>query len=244
MITEAIILTGGLGTRLQPVVPDLPKSLAPVAGKPFLGYLLDYAKQEGIEKFIFASGYKTEQVESFVKGYLPAGSYQFSVEDKPLGTGGALYKACSLASSDNVIVLNADTFFAVSFLHLTIVHELRKAACTMALKPMKEIDRYGVVTVEKQVVIGFSEKDYHGTGLINGGVYALALAPFLQKSFSPVFSFEKDYLEKMYGSRQILGLVSDAYFIDIGIPEDYQRAQTELVRESRKPVAENIRAKT
>jgi D-glycero-alpha-D-manno-heptose 1-phosphate guanylyltransferase len=239
MITEAIILAGGLGTRLQPVVANLPKSLAPVAGKPFLGYLLDYAKQEGIEKFIFASGYKTEQVESFVKEYLPAGSYQFSVEDKPLGTGGALYKACSLVSSANAIVLNADTFFGVSFLHLTIIHELRKAACTMALKPMKEIDRYGVVNVEKQVVVGFSEKNYHGTGLINGGVYALAIAPFLQKSFSPVFSFEKDYLEKVYSSRQILGLVSDAYFIDIGIPEDYQRAQTELVRES-KPLSQIV----
>jgi D-glycero-alpha-D-manno-heptose 1-phosphate guanylyltransferase len=232
MITEAIILAGGLGTRLQSVVPDLPKSLAPVAGKPFLGYLLDYAKQEGIEKFIFASGHKSDQVESFVKEYLPKGSYLFSVEDKPLGTGGALYKACGLASSANVMVLNADTFFGVSFLHLSIVHELRKAACTMALKPMKEIDRYGVVTVEKQVVVGFSEKNYHGTGLINGGVYALSKEAFLRQSFSPAFSFEKDYLEKVYGSRQILGLVSDAYFIDIGIPEDFQRAQTELVQES------------
>src|SRR5450631_695075 len=95
MIREAIILAGGLGTRLKTVVADLPKSLAPVAGKPFLAYLLDYAGQQGIEKFIFALGYKTEQIESFVKEYLPAGSYIFSIEDEPLGTGGAIYKACN-----------------------------------------------------------------------------------------------------------------------------------------------------
>ncbi|HCL83991.1 MAG TPA: hypothetical protein DIC22_08445, partial [Chitinophagaceae bacterium] len=93
-MNEAIVLAGGLGTRLQSVVADLPKSLAPVAGRPFLAYLLDYAKQQGIEKFIFALGYKTERIEAFVREYLPEGTYVFSVEDQPLGTGGAIYKAC------------------------------------------------------------------------------------------------------------------------------------------------------
>src|SRR5450432_2512751 len=113
MITEAIVLAGGLGTRLQSVVTDLPKSLAPIAGKPFLAYLLDYAKKEGINKFIFALGYKTELIEEFVKGYLPEDSYSFSVEQEPLGTGGAIYKACNQITGTNAIVLNADTFFAV-----------------------------------------------------------------------------------------------------------------------------------
>jgi D-glycero-alpha-D-manno-heptose 1-phosphate guanylyltransferase len=229
MITEAIVLAGGLGTRLKPVVADLPKSLAPIAGKPFLAYLLDYAKQQGIEKFIFALGYKTEQVESFVKQYLPAGTYVFSIEEKPLGTGGAIYKACKEVSTGDAIVLNADTFFGISFLNLSIIHELRKAACTLALKPMKSFDRYGVVDIDRQVITGFSEKKYHESGLINGGVYALSTGPFLQKSFPDVFSFEKDYLEKEYPKENILGMVSDAYFIDIGIPDDYQRAQDELV---------------
>src|ERR1700676_2386986 len=104
MITEAIVLAGGLGTRLKSVIADLPKSLAPVAGKPFLAYLLDYAKQQRIEKFIFALGYKTELIETFVKGYLPAGSYFFSIEDQPLGTGGAIYKACQKVSAINTVV--------------------------------------------------------------------------------------------------------------------------------------------
>jgi D-glycero-alpha-D-manno-heptose 1-phosphate guanylyltransferase len=229
MITEAIVLAGGLGTRLKSVVADLPKSLAPIADKPFLAYLLDYAKKEGIRKFIFALGYKTELIEAFVQQYLPEGSYVFSVEEEPLGTGGAIYKACNLVSSSDTIVLNADTFFGISFSNLAIIHELRKAHCTLALKPMKAFDRYGAVHINQQVVTGFSEKKYNDDGLVNGGVYALAIEPFLQKKFPAVFSFEKDYLEKEYTSHRIMGMIYNAYFIDIGIPEDYQRAQEELV---------------
>jgi D-glycero-alpha-D-manno-heptose 1-phosphate guanylyltransferase len=229
MISEAIILAGGLGTRLQPVVGEVPKCLAPVFGRPFLSYLLDSSKKQGITKFIFALGHKSDQIESFVKKSLPDGSYIFSIEEEPLGTGGALYKACGLAAGPNVIVLNADTFFGILYSNLTIIHELRKAECTLALKPMKAFDRYGSVEIEKQVVTGFSEKKYHKDGLINGGVYALSVAAFLQKSFPVNFSFERDYLEKNYRNGKFLALVSDAYFIDIGIPEDYQRAQEELV---------------
>jgi len=228
MITEAIILAGGLGTRLKPILPDLPKSLAPVAGKAFLAFLLDNARKQGIEKFIFALGYKTKQIEAFVKEYLAEGSYVFSVEEEPLGTGGAIFKACGKVSSENTIVLNADTFFGIKFSNLTIIHELRKADCTIALKPMKAIDRFGVVDIDKQIVTGFSEKKYYEAGLINGGVYALSVAAFLQQSFPPVFSFETEYLEKKYRGGKILGMISDAYFVDIGIPEDYDSAQREL----------------
>ena len=229
MITEAIVLAGGLGTRLRPVLPDLPKSLAPIAGRPFLAHLLDYAKKEGIKKFIFALGYKTELIEEFVKGCLPHDSYSFSVEQEPLGTGGAIYKACKQITGVNSIVLNADTFFAVSFSQLDRLHEQQNAQCTLALKPMKNFERYGVVSInEKKEVTGFSEKKYQVSGLINGGVYALHVASFMERSFPTVFSFEKDYLEKNYLKGKILGFVSDAYFIDIGIPEDYQRAQAEF----------------
>ncbi len=229
MITEAIVLAGGLGTRLQTVVTDLPKSLAPVAGKPFLAYLVDNAKKQGIKKFIFALGHKSEQIEGFVKEYLPEGSYLFSIEDEPLGTGGAIYKACKLVTTPNIIVLNADTFFGISFLNLSIIHELRKANCTMVLKPMKSFDRYGAVDIYKQVITGFSEKKHQASGLINGGIYALNADTFLQKSFPNAFSFEKDYLEKEVQNGKIMGMISDAYFIDIGIPEDYERGQRELL---------------
>ena len=229
MIREVIILAGGLGARLKTVISELPKSLAPVAGKPFLAYLLDFAKKQGIKKFVFALGYKTELIETFVKEYLPGDSYIFSVEDEPLGTGGAIFKACKEISDTDVIVLNADTFFGVSFLNLSIIHELRKASCTLALKPMKSFDRYGAVDINKQVITGFSEKKFQTSGLINGGVYALSKDAFLGKPFPPVFSFEKDYLEKEVTGRHIMGMISDAYFIDIGIPEDYERAQSEFL---------------
>src|SRR5438270_7534606 len=104
MITEAIILAGGLGTRLQPVVGELPKCLAPVGGRPFLSYLLNSSKKQGIKKFIFAVGHKSDQVESFVKKTLPEGSFVFSKEDEPLGTGGAIYNACRLAAGPNIML--------------------------------------------------------------------------------------------------------------------------------------------
>ena len=229
MITEAIILAGGLGTRLQSVIGDLPKCLAPVAGRPFLSYLLDSSKKQGIRKFVFALGHKTDQIEAFVKKSLPEGSYIFSTEEEPLGTGGAIYKACGRAEGPNVIVLNADTYFGITYSNLAIIHELKKADCTLALKPMKAFDRYGAVEIEKQTVTGFGEKKYHKEGLINGGVYALSVSSFLHKSFPGKFSFERDYLEKDYRSGKFLAMVSNAYFVDIGIPEDYQRAQEELM---------------
>jgi len=230
MITEAIVLAGGLGTRLKAVVTDLPKCLAPVAGRPFLAYLLDHAKKQGIEKFIFALGYKTEQIETFVRKYLPEGTYDLSIEKKPLGTGGAIYKACKQSSSANIIVLNADTYYGISYPQLAGMHEQRKAACTLALKPMKEFERYGAVDMDEENTIrGFREKKYQSSGLVNGGVYALRVESFIQKSFPETFSFEKDYLEPECLKGNILGLVSDAYFIDIGVPEDYQRAQQELI---------------
>lgn len=229
MTQEAIILAGGLGTRLKSVVADLPKSLAPVAGKPFLEYLLEYAAQQGVHKFVFALGYKTELIEAFVKSFLSPEQYSFSIEEQSLGTGGAIFKACSQIKNEHAFVLNADTFFGVDFSKLLAEHEHHKASCTLALKPMKSFDRYGAVDLnqEKQVT-GFSEKKYLTEGLINGGVYTLQVKTFLQKTFPEVFSFEKDYLEKEYLNKNIFGMISDAYFIDIGIPEDYKRAQTEL----------------
>jgi D-glycero-alpha-D-manno-heptose 1-phosphate guanylyltransferase len=229
MIREAIVLAGGLGTRLQSVVPDLPKCLAPVAGKPFLGYLLDHGRRQGIGRFIFALGYKTGLVEAFVKARLSPSEYHFSVEQEPLGTGGAIYQACRFATEPDLIVLNADTFFALSLDKLSGFHREKKAACSLALKPLTHFDRYGAVDLNaQQQVTGFHEKRFMEKGLINGGVYALDVSGFLAKPFPPSFSFEKDYLEKEYGAGKIFGMISDAYFIDIGIPDDYRRAQTEL----------------
>ena len=230
MITEAIVLAGGLGTRLQTEVPGLPKCLAPVAGKPFLAYLLAYFQRQGISRFVFALGFRSHQVKSFVTEALPASAYEFSIEDEPLGTGGGIYKACSLVKTENVLVLNADSFFSVSVTDFSLFHQTNHALCSIALKPMKDFDRYGIVGTGKEgLVTSFKEKQAVKSGTINAGVYALNAGTFLKRSFPGVFSFEKDFLEKAVAEKVIYGLAFDGYFIDIGIPEDYRRAQTELV---------------
>ncbi len=229
MISEAIILAGGLGTRLRSVVPELPKCMAPVADRPFLDYVIEYLQKQGIRKFIFALGYKSEIIERFLKSGLAASGYQLSIEHEPLGTGGAIRLAAAQATAASVLVLNGDTFFDIDVRELAAFHESHAADCSLSLKPMHDFDRYGVVELGKDhTVKNFHEKKRYASGLINGGVYALSVEQFIKEDLPPVFSFEKDYLEKYYTRRRILGLVQDRYFIDIGIPEDYERAQTEL----------------
>jgi D-glycero-alpha-D-manno-heptose 1-phosphate guanylyltransferase len=235
-INEAIILAGGLGTRLRTAVPDLPKCMAPVDGKPFLSYVIDYFLAQGIEKFIFALGYKSEHFEAYLRTSMPARladgrptSYQLSVEHEPLGTGGAIRLACTQSTESTVLVLNGDTFFRIRPDGLASFHRQQEADCTLCLKPMENFDRYGVVELGPGGRVSrFREKRSYVSGLINGGVYALDRARFLQMDLPPAFSFEKDYLEKNVSSLRLFGLVQDDYFIDIGIPEDYQRAQLEI----------------
>jgi D-glycero-alpha-D-manno-heptose 1-phosphate guanylyltransferase len=230
-IREAIILAGGMGTRLKSVLPDLPKCLAPVAGTPFLSYVINHFKAQGIEQFIFSLGYKHEVVEAFLKNHYPDLAYKLSVEEKPLGTGGAIFRAVGMTEENSVIVLNGDTLFAVQLNKLLPFHFMTGAHCTLSLKPMQQFDRYGAVQMEKDYrITAFDEKKFCTTGNINGGVYALNAARFRQEKLGEVFSFEKDYLEAHVADRRIYGVLQDTYFIDIGIPEDYERAQHELTQ--------------
>src|SRR2546423_4664933 len=227
--SECIILAGGLGTRLRSAVPDLPKCMAPVAGKPFLSYVIGHLRQQGIEKFIFALGYKSEAFENFLVSELSTVHYQLSTEPEPLGTGGAIKKACSLIKNKTVLVVNGDTLFKVNCKKLLSFHHMCGADCTLSLKPMKNFDRYGVVELNRDYSIkSFHEKKFYEEGLINGGVYALHVEKFLKEALPEKFSFEKDYLEQYYSKRRMFGVVQDEYFIDIGIPEDYAKAKKEL----------------
>lgn len=229
MIKEAIILAGGLGTRLRSTVPDLPKCMAPVAGKPFLAYVINYYAKQGIEKFILSLGYKHEVIEEYIAAEFPSYPIQYAVEQAPLGTGGGIKLACGKATEKNVLVLNGDTFFSIEVPALSFFHLHNHADCSLSLKPMKNFDRYGSVMLGKdQSIKSFEEKKFYASGLINGGVYALQVERFLREGLPEIFSFEKDYLEKLYRDRRIFGIIQDHYFIDIGIPEDYLRAQTEL----------------
>lgn len=229
MIKEAIILAGGLGTRLRDTVPDLPKCMAPVAGRPFLFHVINYLRLQGIEDFVFSLGYKHEIIEHYLQAHFPTLRYQCVIEEEPLGTGGAIQLACTKAQHKQVVVVNGDTLFKGDLHAAALFHQQQQAECTLLLKAMYQFDRYGVVELDEQhLVKAFHEKKQYDSGTINAGVYLLDKDKFLDEEFPAKFSFEKNYLEALYNSRRMYGLVQDAYFIDIGIPEDYSRAQTEI----------------
>jgi D-glycero-alpha-D-manno-heptose 1-phosphate guanylyltransferase len=225
----AIILAGGLGTRLKEAVPDLPKCMAEVAGEPFIVHVIRYLLSQGVEHFIISLGYKADVLQSFLDKKFHTLHIEYCIEEEPLGTGGAIQFACKKLSCKNVIVVNGDSIYKADLKALTILHEANDAACTLALKPMQNFDRYGVVEInENSTIKSFREKQYYPSGLINAGVYLLNKDQFLEKGFPEKFSFEKDFLEKHFSEGKMFGLINDDYFIDIGIPEDYSRAQTEL----------------
>jgi D-glycero-alpha-D-manno-heptose 1-phosphate guanylyltransferase len=229
MINEAIILAGGLGTRLRSAVPDLPKCMAPVAGKPFLTYVIKYYQAQGITKFIFLLGYKHEVITEYLDKEFNSLLRTILIEDEPLGTGGAIYQGCLKATEQNVLVLNGDTYFEIDVPSLALFHKEKKADCTIALKQMSNTDRYGVVETDNEGrITSFKEKKFYEKPLINGGVYALNVSSLLKEDFPDRFSFEKDFFENYYVQKKIYGLQQNGYFIDIGIPEDYARAQIEF----------------
>jgi D-glycero-alpha-D-manno-heptose 1-phosphate guanylyltransferase len=228
MITEAIILAGGLGTRLQSAVPQLPKCMAPVAGKPFIDYVISYLQGQGITHFILALGYRSEAIQQHFQQQFAHLDISISLEDEPLGTGGAIAKAAKLVRSKYVLATNGDTLYEVKIPTLPLL-ENGTAECILFLKPMQNVDRYGKVEAgENGLILNFQEKQFFAEGQINGGLYALNVPAFLQQPFPTKFSFEKDYLEAGVERRKFYGVPSDAYFIDIGIPEDYERAGREL----------------
>lgn len=232
MSYEAIILAGGLGTRLRGAVPDLPKAMAPVAGKPFLSYVIDSLRMQGVQRFVFSLGFKADVIEHYLKEYYPTLDYCVAVEEEPLGTGGAIRLAMQKAKTENVLIANGDTLFKIKVEELFNQHSDLNAECTLALKPMKDFSRYGVVeTDDAGKISSFKEKQHYDEGLINGGIYVLNKTKFFERSFSWKFSFEKEYLEAFYKEDKFFGSVQEGYFIDIGIPEDYKKAQQDLKKE-------------
>lgn len=225
---QAIILAGGLGTRLKSVVSDKPKVLSLVAEKPFLNYIIQYLLQQGIHHFIFSLGHLADHVVDFLNENYSNLNYQIVIEETPLGTGGGIKKAMEYVTEDNFFIINADTFFDVSLKDMMGVHLQNNADCTIALKQMNYYDRYGTVIIdEKNTIVSFKEKQFTDHGLINGGyiIFNKSFYNMASQNLPVVFSYEKEILEKNVASTIIKGFISDGYFIDIGIPEDYLKAQ-------------------
>jgi len=225
---EAIVLAGGMGTRLQSVVADLPKCMAPIAGKPFLYYLFTTLEKAGFRHVILALGYKHEAIETWLDSYETSLNITTVIENTPLGTGGAVKLALSKAMQTAVFVFNGDSYLELDYQALLKCHIEKKALATIALKPMYCFDRYGKVEIDGDSrIVRFGEKQYCDTGFINGGVYVLNRN--VLERFPSKFSLEKDFFEPEASAGSLAGLPTNGYFIDIGIPEDYLRAQNDFV---------------
>jgi D-glycero-alpha-D-manno-heptose 1-phosphate guanylyltransferase len=229
MIKEAIILAGGLGTRLRSVVNEVPKSMAPINGKPFLEHLLDFLIQKGVESFIFSVGYKSDSIQDHFHTSYQNKSIRYVTEEEPLGTGGAIKKAIAEAKTKQVLVVNGDTLFLTDVQKMYVSHQEKNADVSLALKPMYNFSRYGTVALsDKKEIIQFEEKQTREEGLINGGVYIFNQSIFQNFDLPEKFSIEKDFFEAYASDLKLFGFEEDAYFLDIGIPEDYEKAQHEF----------------
>lgn len=233
MITEAIILAGGLGTRLRSEVSELPKSMAPINGIPFLQYQFDYLAQFEIKTLYVAVGYLSEVIIDFFGENYKGIDIIYSFEKEPLGTGGAISQALKLTNSEDILILNGDTMFQVELKDFFKKHKNSNADFSIALKPLENFDRYGVVRINaNNQVIGFEEKQFQKSGLINGGVYILKKSSLSSFSFPIKYSFEKVFLESKYKELLFHGFLSEGYFLDIGIPKDYEKAQHDFKKYS------------
>lgn len=230
MYREAIILCGGKGTRLQSVVDDRPKSMALINGVPFLEYQLNYLDFWGIKHVVLAVGYKRNIIQDYFGDMHKSLKISYSVEEKPLGTGGAIRKAFSLVNDFGAMIYNGDTMFRLNIEKFQMFNRQKMSNFSMALTEVDDASRYGKVLLnEDKRVIGFAEKgDGLGAGYINGGVYYIRKDYFLKQELPDKFSLEKDFIESKFDEIDIYAMICKQYFLDIGIPEDYQKAQDEF----------------
>jgi D-glycero-alpha-D-manno-heptose 1-phosphate guanylyltransferase len=224
----AIVLAGGMGTRLRNVVSDVPKPMAAIQTTPFLVYVLRFLMKQGISDVVLSVGYKHEIIMAYFGDRFENLRIHYCIEDEPLGTGGGIRKALGQVEADQAFVLNGDT---LAFLDYRLMHQSHRQAGTrlsMALKRVDDISRYGEVVMSDHKIAGFREKEHSGPGLINVGVYLIDTGLFDDFGLPRIFSFENDFLRPNLVSLTPEAFITEGYFIDIGVPEDYFRAQTEL----------------
>lgn len=221
---EAIVLAGGLGTRLRSVVSDVPKPLAPVSGRPFLAYLLDALAAQGFARVILATGYRGEQVEAALGGRWQDMQLVYSCEPQPLGTGGAIALAMQHVRGAACFVLNGDTHLQLDYADFDARTRQAGQPLGMALASVADTARYGAVEVDGERVVGFAEKGRSGPGYINAGVYRIERALLAGQPAGRTFSFETEVLRPSVERGAVSAYVHTRGFIDIGVPEDYARA--------------------
>lgn len=226
---EAIILAGGFGTRLQSIITHLPKPMAPIHHRPFLSYLLDYIKLQGITRAVISVHHLRDSIQEYFGFSYHGIDLTYAIEEKPLGTGGAIIHALNfIHSAGPIFVINGDTFLKIDYRQMYTEHIKNNGQLSIALRKIDDCSRYGEVMVNKNKIIHFKERGSSHPGLISAGLYLLHRELFSQFSLQDIFSFEHDFLFLHAAQIMPYAWLADDYFIDIGIPEDYLRATREL----------------
>jgi D-glycero-alpha-D-manno-heptose 1-phosphate guanylyltransferase len=224
---EAILLAGGRGTRLQQVLPNVVKPMAPVGGRPFLELLLLRLRANGFTRVILSLGYRADSIRDHFGNNFAGMEIVYVVEETPLGTGGGIRLAMAKCEADHAFVFNGDTYLELNIAALEARWQRTRSIFIVA-REVPDTARYGRLVVSGDRVTGFLEKGRSGPGLINAGCYVLPKGELDIFAEGIPFSFETDFLVAEVGSRKMEYFVSNGYFIDIGIPDDYARAQLEL----------------
>jgi len=227
---EAIVLAGGLGTRLASRLDGIPKAMAPVAGRPFLEILLRQLERSGCTRVLLSVGHLRGVIQDHFGAGFQGLALEYVVEDVPLGTGGANRKALEQANEKAVLVLNGDTFLDADYAAMLRFHQAQESALTIAVTRQADVARYGEVRVEERRVVGFEEKGRSGPGFINAGAYVVEKAIAWPSALGERFSFERDFLVPETARLAPAAFRVEGFFLDIGVPEDLDRAQTELAQ--------------
>ena len=226
----AVILAGGLGTRLRSVVPDKPKVLADVGGRPFIEYLLDQLAQAGVQSVVLCTGYLGDQIQDRLSTAYNKIALHYSREPHPLGTGGALRLALPMLESDTVVVLNGDSYCGARLNEFVVWHTKRQSHATILLTETEDTRRFGRVQIDdKGRILRFSEKtDTQGPGWINAGIYLVERQMIESIETGRAVSIEREVFPGWIG-KGLHGFPSEGRLWDIGLPSAYAQANAELV---------------
>jgi D-glycero-alpha-D-manno-heptose 1-phosphate guanylyltransferase len=227
---QGIVLAGGFGTRLRQVVTDVPKPMASIAGRPFLEILLNAMAAKGFTKIVLSVGFMAEKIIDYFGCEHAGMELIYALEEKPLGTGGGVRLALSHITEDHVFVLNGDTFLDLEVNFLERLWQQKKRSVIVG-RQVPDAERYGRLIANEGVAIAFSEKNTIGPGLINAGCYLLKQHQLDDFQLGSNFSLETDFLTSAIARGEFDVFVTSGMFIDIGVPEDYAKAQTLLINQ-------------
>lgn len=224
MSAPCIILAGGLGTRLQCILPNIPKCLAEVAGRPFLYWQMDLLKKQGVKNFILSLGYGSDQVLRAINEWGSEFNIDYVIESKALGTGGAILYAMKSKVLQEALVINGDTYVLgdLSALVTNSLDSFKNERIRLASVYVNDRTRFGGLDVSDDgLVLSFIEKGQATPGKINAGLYRIDISAF-DDNFGETFSFEERTLKGICHKQGLYATHLDASFIDIGVPEDYK----------------------